>query len=163
MNDEYLGFVAEIGRTTDRQYLYRFDYTYDPDSLWGEFFNIPPACIVPELAPDPNCLSHTMKVISPIKLMTAKDNACFSMQDCIDGIIPLCFTFLDEETLLYKGKPLKFRFGENLETVEDKITECGLTNLGLEEIKRGDEGLVDDLINNLNNNDDEEDLDPDEF
>jgi len=163
MNDEYLGFVAEIGRTTDREYMYRFDYTYDPDSLWGEFFNIPPACIVPELAPDPNCLSHTMKVISPVKLMTAKENACFSMQDCIDGIIPLCFTFLDEDAMQYKGKPLKFRFGETLEVVEDKITECGLINLGLEEIKRGDEGLVDDLINNLNNNDDEDDLDPDEF
>ncbi len=162
MNDEYLGFVAEIGRTTDRKYMYRFDFTYDPDSLWGEFFNIPPACIVPELAPDPNCLSHTMKVISPVKLMTAKENACFSMQDCIDGIIPLCFSEIDDDTILFKDKPLKFRFGEKVETVEMKMEACGLENLGLEEIKRGDENLVNDLINNLNNND-EDDLDPDEF
>lgn len=162
MNDEYLGFVAEIGRTTDKEYMYRFDYTYDPDSLWGEFFNIPPACIVPDLAPDPNCLSHTAKVISPVKLMTAKENACFSMQDCIDGIIPLCFSEIDEDTIFYEDKPLKFSFGENRELVEEKIEKCGLTNLGLEEIKRGDENLVDDLINNLNNNADD-DLDPDEF
>ena len=162
MNEEFLGFVAEIGRTTDREYMYRFDYTYDPDSLWGEFFNIPPACIVPELAPDPNCLSHTSKVISPVKLMTAKENACFSMQDCIDGIIPLCFSEIDEDTIYYQEKPLKFCFGENRELVETKIAECGLVNLGIEEIKRGDESLVDDLINNLNNNSDD-DLDPDEF
>lgn len=162
MNEEFLGFVAEIGRTTDRKYMYRFDFTYDPDSLWGEFFNIPPACIVPELTPDPNCLSHTMKVIAPVKLMTAKENACFSMQDCIDGIIPLCFSEIDDDTIFYEDRPLKFAFGEAYDEVEKKLTACKLDNLGLEDIKRGDENLVNDLINNLNNND-EEDLDPDEF
>ena len=160
MNEEYLGFVAEIGRTTDRKYMYRFDFTYDPDSHWGEFFNIPPACIVPDLAPDPNCLSRSAKIVSPVKLMTAKENACFSMQDCIDGIIPLCFSEIGEDTIEFHHKPLKFRFGEKLETVEMKIAECGLLNLGFEEIKRNDENLVNDLINNLNNNDN---LDPDEF
>ena len=94
--------------------------------------------------------------------MTAKENACFSMQDCIDGIIPLCFSEINDETVYYKDKPLRFNFGDNREFVEMKIKECGLTNLGLEEIKRGDESLVDDLINNLNNNSDD-DLDPDEF
>ena len=162
MNEEYLGFVAEIGRTTDRKYLYRFDFTYDPDSFWGEFFNIPPACIVPDLGPDPNCLSRSAKIISPVKLMTAKENACFSMQDCIDGIIPLCFSEIGDDTIEFHHKPLKFRFGEKLETVETKITECGLQNIGFEEIKRGDENLVNELINNLNNNKDD-DLDPDEF
>ena len=162
MNDEYLGFVEEIGRTTDGKYLYRFDYTYDPESLWGEFFNIPPACIVPELAPDPNCLSHTMKVIVPVKLMTAKENACFSMQDCIDGIIPLCFSEIDENTIFYKDKPLKFRFGEKIETVKMKMEACCIENLGFEEIKRNDENLVNDLIDNLNNND-RDDIDIDEF
>ena len=162
MNEEYLGFVSEIGRTTDRKYLYCFDFTYDPDSFWGEFFNIPPACIVPELAPDPNCLSHTAKVESPVKLMTAKENTCFSMQDCIDGIIPLCFSEISDDTIEFHHKPLKFRFGEKRETVELKIAECGLVNYGYEDIKHGDENLVNELINDLNNNTDD-DLDPDEF
>ena len=162
MNEEYLGFVDEIGRTTDGKYLYRFDYTYDPESLWGEFFNIPPACIIPNLEPDPNCLSRCAKIISPVELMTAKGNACFSMQDCIDGIIPLCFSEIGENTVEFKDKPLKFRFGEKLETVEMKLEACGFENIGFEEIKRGDESLVKDLIDNLNNNS-EDDLDPDEF
>ena len=84
------------------------------------------------------------------------------MQDCIDGIIPLCFSEIDENTIEFKGKPLKFRFGEKRETVEMKLSACGLENLGYEEIKRNDENLVNDLINNLNNNSDD-DLDPDEF
>ena len=161
MNEEYLGFVEEVGRTTDGQYLYRFDFTYDPESLWGEFFNIPPACIIPNLEPDPNCLSRSAKIISPVELMTAKANACFSMQDCIDGIIPLCFSEIDDNTIEFKNKPLKFKFGEKLETVEMKLEACGLENIGFEEIKRNDQELVNDLINNLNNNID--DLDPDEF
>ena len=94
--------------------------------------------------------------------MTAKSNACFSMQDSIDGIIPLCFSEIDDDTIEFQHKPLKFRFGEKLDTVEMKLAECGLQNLGYEEIKHGDEDLVNDLINNLNNNSDD-DLDPDEF
>ena len=160
--EEYLGFVDEIGRTTDGKYLYRFDFTYDPESLWGEFFNVPPACIIPNLEPDPNCLSRSAKVVCEKELMTAKGNACFSMQDAIDGIIPLCFSEIDDDAIMFKGNPLKFRFGEDIEKVEMKIKECGLELLGYEEIKHDDDHLVKDLINNLNNNDDE-DLDPDEF
>ena len=162
MNEEYLGFVDEIGRTTDGKYLYRFDFTYDPDSLWGEFFNIPPACIIPDLEPDPNCLSRSAKIVSPIQLITAKSNACFSMQDSIDGIIPLCFSEINEDTIEFNHRPLKFRFGETLEKVELKLSECGFENLGFEEIKHNDENLVKELINNLNNNS-EDDLDPDGF
>jgi hypothetical protein len=84
------------------------------------------------------------------------------MQDCIDGIIPLCFSEIDDETIFFKDKPLKFRFGEKRGTVDMKIEATGLTNLGYEDIKRNDENLVNDLINNLNNNSDD-DLDPDEF
>lgn len=162
VNEEYLGFVEEIGRTIEGDFLYRFDFTYDPDSLWGEFFNIPPACIVPNLEPDINCLSRSAKIISPVRLMTAKNNACFSMQDCIDGIIPLCFSEIDENTIEYDNKPLKFGFGESLAEVEEKIEATPLENIGFEEIKRNDDALVNDLINNLNNNN-EEDFDPDEF
>ena len=32
-------------------------------------------------------------------------NYCFSMQDCIDGIVPLIFSEIDEETLELDEKP----------------------------------------------------------
>ena len=160
--DEYLAFVDYIGRTIDGQYIYRFDFTVDSDSVWGDYFNVTPAGIVPDLQPDRNSLSKTCKVNFPKEMQIAKKNYCFSMQDCIDGIIPLCFSEIDDDTILFKDKPLKFRFGEKREVVEMKIAECGLDNLGFEEIKRNDENLVNDLIDNLNNNSDD-DLDPDEF
>ena len=49
------------------------------------------------------------------KLELAKTNGCFSMQDCIDGIISLCFSQInDDESIYYNGEPLKFDFGEKL-------------------------------------------------
>ena len=90
--EEYLAFVDEIGRTIDGYYTYKFDFTYDKEIVWGDFFNICPCSIVPNLIPDINTLSHTINIDLPSQLELAKNNMCFSMQDCIDGIIPLIFS-----------------------------------------------------------------------
>ena len=62
---EYLAFVDEIGRTIDKKYIYRFDFTVDTETVWGEFFNVAPAAIIPKIQPDKNTLSTSAKVISP--------------------------------------------------------------------------------------------------
>ena len=78
---EYLGFVDEIGRTTDGKYVYRFDFTVDKDTIWGEYFNITPSAIIPDLQADINSLTKQAKVIFPREMVIAKKNFCFSMQD----------------------------------------------------------------------------------
>ena len=143
MEQEYLAFVDEIGRTIDGKYLYRFDYCKDTEIVWGNYFNITPAIIVPNIQPDNNCLSKTEEVISEKKLELAKTNGCFSMQDCIDGIISLCFSQInDDESIYYNGEPLKFDFGEKLEDVRERLTKCGFTLCGLKEVEADDESLV---------------------
>ena len=143
MEQEYLAFVDEIGRTIDGKYLYRFDYSKDTEIVWGNYFNITPAIIVPNIQPDSNCLSKTEEVISEKKLELAKTNGCFSMQDCIDGIISLCFSQInDDESIYYNGEPLKFDFGEKLEDVRERLTKCGFTLCGLKEVEADDEPLV---------------------
>ena len=143
MEQEYLAFVDEIGRTIDGKYLYRFDYCKDTEIVWGNYFNITPAIIVPNIQPDNNCLSKTEEVISEKKLELAKTNGCFSMQDCIDGIISLCFSQInDDESIYYNGEPLKFDFGEKLEDVRERLTKCGFTLCGLKEAEVDDESLV---------------------
>ena len=114
--EEYLAFVDYIGRTIDGQYIYRFDFTVDPDSVWGEFFNVTPAGIVPDMQPDINSLSKTCKVNFPVEMQIAKKNYCFSMQDCIDGIIPVIFSEISEDAVVYNDAPLFFKFGEEYET-----------------------------------------------
>ena len=39
--EEYLGFVDEIGRTVDGKYIYRFDFTVDKETIWGDFLTLP--------------------------------------------------------------------------------------------------------------------------
>ena len=147
--EEYLAFVDYIGRTIDGQYIYRFDFTVDADSVWGEYFNVTPAGIVPDLQPDINSLSKSCKVIFPIEMQLAKKNYCFSMQDCIDGIIPLIFSEISEEEIEYNDAPLFFKFGENFETIKETLQSINIELYDIENVKKGDESAIDDLIDNI--------------
>ena len=124
--DEFLGFVDEIGRTTDGKYIYRFDFTTDTETIWGEYFNVTPTAIIPDLQVDINALSKQAKVIFPREMVIAKKNYCFSMQDCIDGIIPLIFSEISEDGLEYNEAPLFFRFGESFENMEKILSKLYL-------------------------------------
>lgn len=147
--EEYLAFVDYIGRTIDGQYIYRFDFTVDADSVWGEYFNVTPAGIVPDLQPDINSLSKSCKVNFPIEMQLAKKNYCFSMQDCIDGIIPLIFSEISEEGIEYNDAPLFFKFGENFETIKETLQSINIKLYDIEDVKKGDESAIDNLIDNI--------------
>lgn len=155
--EEYLAFVDEVGRTLDGKYIYRFDFTIDSETVWGEFFNVAPSAIVPDMQPDRNTLSRSGKAILPRKMSIAKHSYCFSMQDCIDGIMPLMFSEIDENTLEYEGSPLFFNFGEPLELVESKIRAIGSEIFDLSEVEKGDDSAIDKLIESMPDNNDEND------
>lgn len=152
--NEFLGFVDLLGRTSEGKYIYRFDFTTDIDTIWGEYFNITPSAIIPDLQPDKNALSKIAKVIFPREMIIAKKNYCFSMQDCIDGIIPLIFSEIDEHTLKINDKPFFIRFGESFEEVKSKLNEIGLEMYEIEDVIRGDDSAIDALINDLENEED---------
>ena len=158
--DEYLAFVDEIGRTTDGKFIYRLDFTVDTDSVWGDYFNIIPSAIVPNLQPDTNCLSKTCRAIFPKKMVIAKQSYCFSMQDCIDGICPLMFSEIGDDTIEIDDVPLFLSFGETFEVVSDTLKKLGIEITDIEDVKRGDESAIDRLIDNIDsddkNNDDED-------
>lgn len=147
--EEYLAFVDYIGRTIDGQYIYRFDFTVDADSVWGDFFNVTPAGIVPDMQPDKNSLSKTCKVNFPKEMQIAKKNYCFSMQDCIDGIIPVVFSEISEDAVVYNDAPLFFKFGEEYETVKNVLTSLGIEMYDMELVEKGDESAIDKLIDNM--------------
>lgn len=147
--EEYLAFVDYIGRTIDGQYIYRFDFTVDADSVWGEYFNVTPAGIVPDLQPDINSLSKSCKANFPTEMQLAKKNYCFSMQDCIDGIIPLIFSEISEDCIEYNNAPLFFKFGESFETLKETLQSINIELYDIEDVKKGDESAIDDLIDNI--------------
>jgi hypothetical protein len=159
--EEFLGFVDLIGRTIDGKYLYRFDFTSDIDVLWGEYFNVTPSAIIPDLQPDKNTLSRSAKVVFPREMVIAKKNYCFSMQDCIDGIIPLIFSEIDSETLELNDAPFFIRFGETFDDIIEKLKKVDIEMFDIIEIEKGDNSAIDALINSIDDSDvdDEEEYD----
>ena len=157
--EDFLGFVDLIGLTIDGLPIYRFDFTTDTETIWGDYFNVAPSAIIPDLQPDKNSLSRRAKVIFPKEMVIAKKNYCFSMQDCIDGLIPLIFSEIDEDTLEYNEKPFFLHFGTPFEVIEEIFNTMGLEFYEIEEVEKGDESAIDDLIENMDSSLIEEDDD----
>ena len=154
--NEFLAFVDEIGRTIDTQYIYRFDFTVDTETVWGEFFNVAPAAIIPNIQPDKNTLSTSGKVIFPQKMAIAKKNFCVSMQDCIDGIMPLIFSEIDDKTLEIDETPFFLNFADPIETVKEKLSAINCELFDIEEVEKGDDSAIDALIDAMDNNDEDD-------
>lgn len=154
--NEYLAFVDFVGMTIGGGYIYRFDLTTDTETVWGDFFNVAPAALVPDIQPDKNTLSHSFKASFPRELVIAKKSFCFSMQDCIDGIIPLAFSEIDDNTLEDNGIPFSLPFGEPFEKIKESFERNGIEIFDMEEVEKGDESAIDDLINAIGGEEDDE-------
>lgn len=151
--NEYLAFAKQINEST-----YELDFCKDTDIVWGENWNICPTSIVPDIDVDSNCISSFIYFKSEKKIDLAKYNPCFSMQDCIDGIFPLIFTNLEENSIMFEGKPFFLSFGENKEEVKDKLKKFNLEIIKEENTKDKSEEILDNLMNdldNINNNSDD--------
>jgi hypothetical protein len=153
--DEFLAFVKHIGNTLEGQNIYEFMFTTVPDVVWGDNFNIIPAGIIPNLTPEPNCLSRKGRVITDIDFHLACKSTCFSMMDSIDGIISLCFTEagIDNE--------FHFNFGEKYEDVIKKLELHNLSLTDIEDVKINDDSIIDDVVKQLEDENDNTDSDID--
>lgn len=157
---EYLAFIKEEGKNINGNYLYRFDFSTDKDTVWGEYWNVVPSSIIPTLDIDVKCVSKTFRAVFPIHLLTADKSNCFSMQDCIDGIISLAYSDLDEEYLSYDEKPLFFNFGEDYEEVISKLNSLNIQITNEQEIDNENNDVeLSKILENKNDNDtDDEDF-----
>ena len=152
--DLYLAFVERIGETYDNKFIYRFDFTEAPEIVWGEGWNVVPCSIMPVMNPDPTTISATARLVTEKDFNLAKENNCFSMQDCIDGIISILFTDpRDKEELI-------LNFGDKFNEVENKLSARGLELVEFEETHQDKENqIVDDtleMLDNINNDEDDE-------
>lgn len=141
--EEFLAFVTKIGTTLKGENIYEFMFTTVPDVVWGENFNIIPAGIIPNLYPEKNCLSKKGRVITDIDFFLACKSTCFSMMDCIDGIISLCFTEAGIEN------EFNFKFGEKFNDVISKLKQHNLELIEIENIKLDEDIIINDVIKKL--------------
>lgn len=110
-----LCFIKNIGMDLNGLYQYEFLFTSKIDDVWGEDFEVMPAGLCNNLTPNKEDYD-TIKTISlDIKLSLVQDSCCFSMQDCMDGIISLAYGY-DNNKLI-----LNFKYGDSLDVVEKKL------------------------------------------
>ena len=122
-NKEYLAYVRLIGANAYGQNEYEFFFTETPDTVWGQDWNelCPSAC--GDIPPDPSTYSDVERLSTIIKFNCAQENSCYSMQDMIDGIIACASESLDGLDEYPSPFRLVFKFGEEKETVTDKLAQ----------------------------------------
>lgn len=155
----YLAFINLIGNDSEGNFIYRVDFTDEPESVWGDEWNYTPCGSIPKISPDNGTIAMTSRLISKEEFLLATKNTCFSMQDCIDGILPLLFSELPSSNILILS------FGDSIDCVKEKLEAHGLSLSDIKQLNSEDsiiskamEQLSTDN-NNQDDNDDEEDDD----
>jgi hypothetical protein len=121
LNEVYLCFIRLIGEENDGYYRYEFIFTDNPDDVWGEDWEHKPIGLINNPIPSDDYLTEIHIVKTKIKLDLIQNNMCFSMQDCLDGIVALAWQNIDELDAYPEDGRIYFMFGESLEDVERKL------------------------------------------
>ena len=123
MNEEnlYLIYVEKVGKNVYDMFEYDFIFSETPDVVWADDWaeQCPSAC--DNLRPDNSMISEIKRLATIIPLKTASENSCFSMQDCVDGILSLAWEDISEYEEYPDPIRLNFSFGEKFSSVEDKL------------------------------------------
>lgn len=121
-DDLKLVFINKIGVNHDGRNEYEFYYSSTPDTVWAEDFaeQVPSTCMIEDLLPNADTYSFIRRGLTYTDFNLVQYNSCFSVQDCIDGIINL--VWVEESDGSYKGLP----FGTNIEDADIFLNECGV-------------------------------------
>lgn len=119
----YLVYVEAIGVNFNDEWEYEFLFSETPDVVWGEDWaeQCPSAC--ENLRPDDSMVSEVRRLSTIIPFSTAQRNSCFSMQDCIDGILAIAWENISEYDEYPEPFRLVFEFGERIDSVVDKLSK----------------------------------------
>ncbi len=119
-------FIKKIGKSNDDMNVYEFMFSDDIESVWGLDWEVKPAniCNIQTLDKDMYKKKYILK--SNIDLFLIQKNNCFSMQDCIDGIVPLCWEDISEYEEYPDNGRLVIHFGKPIEEVNYLLSLKGL-------------------------------------
>ena len=119
----YLVYIEPIGMNSMDMFEYDFLFSETPDIVWADDWaeQCPSAC--ENMRPDESMIHKIKRLATIIPFGLAQKNSCFSMQDCVDGIMALAW----EDMSNYEEYPepirLVFKYGESIEKVEDKLAQ----------------------------------------
>lgn len=118
-NENYkLCFVKYIGQDDNDMFIYDLLFTENDDTFWGEGFEIIPSCMCNDMIPNEDSYEAIKRIKIKYKLTLVQESCCTSMQDCMDGIISLCWCYDDNENFIFK-----IDYAESYSNVIDIIEE----------------------------------------
>lgn len=119
----HLVFVEPIGLNSHDMFEYDFLFSETPKIVWADDWaeQCPRAC--DNMRPEGEMITDIKRLATIIPFGLAQQNTCFSMQDCIDGIIALAWEDLSEYEEYPEPIRLIFNFGESFDSVEDKLAQ----------------------------------------
>lgn len=150
-NELYLAFIDNVGSNIDDKYVYQFYFSETPEVVWGEFWNVCPCSIIPNISPDTSTINviYECSLDKPLNLVS--ENSCFSMQDCIDQIVALGWFDLNDN-VIYEEKHMSFSFGEHYEYTEKKIKYMNSNFNKIWERINDSDDMINNLIDKLGDN-----------
>ena len=119
-----LVYVNPIGVNSNEEREYEFFFSETPDIVWGEDWNIQCASACENLLPDENTYTLIKRLKTKMDIFCVQQNSCYSMQDCIDGCVCLCY-FFDE----INEKYIPLQFGVDKKEVDKIFFEHNLNFL----------------------------------
>ena len=115
-----LVYISLLGQNSEGLYEYELFFSDTPDIVWGEDWAEQCPAAIGDIPPDEKTISTVKRILSPYVIKCAQENPCFSFQDCIDGIIKLCYIEVNDTFIL------KISFGESYDDVAAKLKKFGI-------------------------------------
>ena len=114
-------YINQIGINSDTKFIFELLFSDNIENVWGVDWEITPSRNCGINLPEESTYDLVMKMNTSLKLDLAQKNSCFSMQDSIDGIIPLAWENIDEYEIYPEEGRLILRFGEKYSEIENKL------------------------------------------
>ena len=119
----YLIYINELGPNYKGDNIYEFIFGNDLTDVWGEYWDSKPS----NGYPLPPHIEHITKVgvlkNDKITMSVIQNSDYFSMIDAMDSVIALSWENETDEVDFNHQKRLVFKFGEDEQSVKDKLYE----------------------------------------
>jgi hypothetical protein len=116
-----LVYINKIGQNWKGNYIYEFLFSDVVEDIDGEGWDSYPSSGNPE-PPEGRFVKETGLLDTTLKLDLVQESDSFAMWDAVDGIVAMSWENMEGYDE-YPEKRLFFSFGEDIESVNDKLYE----------------------------------------
>jgi hypothetical protein len=121
MDNLYLVYINRVGQNWKGDYIFEFLFSDVTENIDGDGWDAYPASNNPE-PPENKFIKKVGTLTSNLNFDLVSESDSFAIWDAVDGVVSLAWENITEYEE-YPDSRIHFRFGENLDSVEDKLYE----------------------------------------